>query len=259
MTAAPPPADAAPAAAPTTPPGPPAPRVLRLSTILTELSETHGPARRTDETPEPPDASADSAPGASPSPREKSDLSVGEIINRTQHAGFGFMLAFLALLSLPAVGMSMPFGIAIAFGAIQMMIGRHRPWLPAAVSRYQVSVRTLNWIGGKLTRWTQGLEKIIRPRFEFLALGPFWSLCGVCVLLHALALALPLPIPGTNAIFAIPILVYAIGLLESDGLLIMLCHAVTAIYIALAIAFSHVVIKALTEVWQWVAPMFGAA
>lgn len=222
---------------------------FRLSVILTELSESHGPAGEA------------SAPGsAAPAGKaSKSDLTVGEVIDRTAHAGFGFMIAFLALLSLPAVGASTPFGLAIAFGAVQMLLGRRRPWLPKAVRRYHVSLRTLGWIGGKLTRWTRGFERVIRPRLVALAHGPFWGLCAVCILLHAIALALPIPIPGTNAIFAIPILVYAIGLLELDGLLILLCHALTLVYIALGVVFSKAVFEAAEKSLHWFAMLLGGA
>lgn len=225
---------------------------LRLSTILIELSESHGPADAPKSDDEPRLQAADAVSRAS-----KSDLSVGEIIDRTAHAGFGFMIAFLALMSLPAVGASTPFGLAIAFGALQMMVGHHRPWLPGFVRRYQVSLRTLGWIGGKLARWSRGFEKVIRPRFVIFTQGPFWSLCAACILLHAVALALPLPIPGTNGIFAIPILAYAIGLLELDGLLIMLCHAVTAVYIALGISFWKMVVEALEKSVGWLMAILG--
>jgi hypothetical protein len=75
-----------------------------------------------------------------------------------------------------------------------------------------------------------GLERLIRPRFTFMIAGPFWTACGIGMLVQGLALSLPLPIPGSNWVFIIPIILYGIGLLESDGLLIMVKDSNLATY-----------------------------
>lgn len=207
------------------------PRGIRLSHILSELG-----------------ASARSAPAGA-----RADLSIGDIVDGTHHAGFAVMIAILALCSVPLPGVSVPFGAAITFGAAQMVIGMHRPWLPRWVRARRLSVRTLRWIGVTLTRWTAWLERLTRPRFEGLTRGAGWSLCGLTLIWHAIGLSLPLPIPGSNLFFIIPILIYAIGLLESDGLLVMVGHAITAGHAAAAAAFWHVVAEGLgrAAAWMW--------
>lgn len=184
-------------------------------------------------------------------PRVRSNITIGEIVDRTARAGFGFIFAFLALVSIPFVGLSTPFGLAIAFGAVQMILGFEHPWLPQRVRRHAVSMQTLNWLSHKLARWTAGLEKIVKPRFSLLSRGPFWMLCGVGVLLQALGLALPLPIPGSNWPFIFLIVLYAIGLLELDGLLIMICHALTMVEVALAVESWEKIVEAVMKMVQW--------
>ncbi|HKQ49809.1 MAG TPA: exopolysaccharide biosynthesis protein [Phycisphaerae bacterium] len=179
--------------------------------------------------------------------RVRSDLTVGEIIDRTEHAGFGFLLAFLALIAIPFFGLSTPFGLAIAFAAAQMTIGWSKPWLPRWVRRHHVSLTTLQWISTKLTRWTAGLERFIKPRWTLVLRGPFWSLCGVAITIQGFGLALPLPIPGSNWIFILPVIVYAIGLLEDDGLLVLICHGITAAEIVLGMWAWDVVWKSVTS------------
>lgn len=179
-----------------------------------------------------------------PPRKVRTSLTIGDIVDRTRKSGFGFLTGFLALIAVPFVGLSTPFGLVIAVGAIQMIFGMSRPWLPAWVRRHAVSLATLNWLSHRLSRWTAGLERAIRPRFEILTAGPFWSLCGFCILLQAVGLALPLPIPGTNWPFIIVIVLYAIGLLERDGLLVMICHALTAVEIVLAFRFWHLIVQA---------------
>lgn len=249
------------------PPGEaPPPQRLRLSTILLELVRTGSivPSSEATRSAAPSlsigDEEHDAEEGAAPEGRRKrkripSNITVGEILDRTRHAGFGFLIALLAVLSMPFPGISVPFGLAIAFGALQMICGFHRPWLPQRIRRYAISIGTLAWIEKHLYRWTRGLEKLVRPRFEPLTRGPFWILCGVGILTMAVGLALPIPIPFSNLFFIIPLLIFAIGLMENDGLVVMLGFAVTAIDILLAIWFSEYVVRAITAVIRY----FGIA
>ena len=266
-------------------------RVLRLSTLLTQLNEEAvadpastaptppddptGAAIGSAEASGPPADSATDTAGVTPDasaaanakrhwrrprrprrPHPRSNITVGEILDRTRQASFGFAVALIALISLPFIGLSTPFGLAVAFLAGQMTIGLDRPWLPARARRHQVSMATLDWLGRRIARWTSGLERLIRPRFSFMGEGPFRVLCGVGLILQGLGLALPLPIPGSHWLFIFPIMLYGIALLEADGLLIMLCHAITVLQIALAFWFSHFVSRevqhALRHVGHWV-------
>lgn len=214
-------------------------RGLRLSSILASLREHAEPA-------------AASPPADARRPRRvRSNITLGEVVDRTSRAGFGFLAAFLALVSLPFVGLSLPFGLAIAFLGVQMILGRDRPWLPRRLRRHLVTMRTIDWIGEKLARWTGGIERFVKPRWTFLARGPFWTLVGIGLLLEGLGLALPVPIPGSNWLFAVPILIYAIGLLEADGLLILAGHVIAASQIVAAVVFSEWVLAALRKAFVW--------
>lgn len=232
---------------------------LRLSTILASLAEDaeiHEPENETD--------AAKTAEETPPRPfRVRTSVTIGDIVERTRKSGFGFLTGFLALISVPFVGLSTPFGLVIAVGALQMIVGMNQPWLPGWLRRHSISLATLNWLSHRVSRWTAGLERVIRPRFELLTMGPFWSLCGFCILLQACGLALPLPIPGSNWPFIIVIVLYAIGLLERDGLLVMICHALSAAEIVLAIRFWHRIVEAAHVVqaqahhfWIWLGNLF---
>jgi hypothetical protein len=54
-------------------------------------------------------------------------------------------------------------------------------------------------------------------------------------------------------VFLIPLFVYAVGVLERDGLWIVLGHLGTLIDIALLMAFGATVVEALRRIWHWVA------
>jgi hypothetical protein len=189
--------------------------------------------------------------------RVRSNITVNEILDRTRRAGFGFIVALLALVAIPFMGLSTPFGLAIALLGGQMIAGRARPWLPRRVRGHRVSMASLLWLGQRVARWTTGLERVIRPRFSFLTEGPFWTVCGVAITLQGLGLALPLPIPGSNWIFIIPIIAYGIGLLESDGLLIMVCHTITLVQVMLGCWLWEVIVHALVNSWNWFWKLFA--
>lgn len=243
-------------------------RTLQLSAILVQLRDgavPDGATAAAEASGGPTSASGAGSVETAPRRRRRfrrrakirSNITIGEILDRTREAGFGFIAALLALIAVPFVGLSTPFGLAIAFLAVQMIVGLHRPWLPERLRRHRVSMTTLEWLGRRLAHWTAGLERIIRPRFPFMTTGLFWTACGVGILVQGLGLSLPLPIPGSNWIFIIPIILYGIGLLEADGLLIMVCHTITVVQLALGVWLSETIVRALTNTFHWFSSLLG--
>lgn len=203
-----------------------APRKLRLSDLLHELGARH-------------EACDDARPA---------QLTVGELVDKAAEGGFGFLVATLVLIAIPFVGLSTPFGLAIALLGLQMMIGRAHPWLPRRARRRELAMSMLDRIAGILARRTRWMVKVTRRRLE-LAIRP--RVIGLGVVVLALGLALPLPIPGSNLIFLIPLFVYAVGVLERDGVWIVIGHVATLVDLALLFAFGNVVIAVLARVWRW--------
>ena len=78
-------------------------------------------------------------------------------------------------------------------------------------------------------------------------------LVGLGIVLLGLGLALPLPVPGSNMIFLIPLFVYAVGLLERDGLWVLLGHVGTLVDLTLLVVFGATVVLALEKAWHWIA------
>ena len=203
-----------------------APRRLRLDELLRELGAHDGEA---------------------PSPRT-GGITVGELVDKAAEAGFGFLVGVLTLIAIPFFGLSTPFGLAIALVGVQLMIGLSRPWLPVGARRRPISMAMLDRVLGLLARRTHWLSRSTRRRYERLVVP---RLVGLGVVLLGLGLALPLPIPGSNLIFLIPLFVYAVGLLERDGLWILAGHLATAIDMGLLVAFGATVLLALERVWHW--------
>jgi hypothetical protein len=205
-----------------------APPQLRLAELLRELGAHEG----------------DTAP-----PAREASLTVGALVDKAAESGFGFLIGVLTLLAIPFVGLSTPFGLAIALLGAQLMVGRRQPWLPARARRRALSITMLDGVLTLLARRTRWMTRLSRRRWE-LAIQP--RLIGLGVVLLALGLALPLPIPGSNLVFLAPLFIYAIGILERDGFWIVLGHVATLIDMALLVVFGATVVAVLERLWHWI-------
>lgn len=149
-------------------------------------------------------------------------LSLRELLAGLDRRAFG-MLLFIA--TLPAfipipVGGAVSGPLAILIGA-QLLVGMHRPWLPGFLAKRGPHRHLLVKFDRRMSPWLARLERFVRPRMSQLlthrAAAAFSGL-----LLVLLGLLLSLPIPLTNYLFGGLLLLFAIALLERDGLLMLI-------------------------------------
>jgi hypothetical protein len=157
---------------------------------------------------------------------EGKSLSLAELKQALKGRGSAMLLVLLALpfcfVAIP--GLSTPFGIAISLIGACLLIGRE-PWLPRFIMRRRLSSAHLAQLLTGAARIARELEKFVRPRLAFLHIGPgMRRLIGVGVITAGLALMLPLPIPFSNNIPAWAVVLLAIGMMEKDGLCVLLGH-----------------------------------
>ena len=152
----------------------------------------------------------------------------------------------LILLALPfcfiaVPGLSTPFGIAICLIGACLVMGRE-PWLPRFILRQRLSNTRLAQLLSGAIRVARQLEKFVRPRLAFLHAGPgMLRLIGVGIVVASLGLMLPLPIPFSNNIPAWAVVLLAIGMMERDGLCVLLGHStaiLTWVFIGLTSVFT---------------------
>lgn len=143
-------------------------------------------------------------------------------------------LLLVLLLSLPFItpiplpGLSTPFGLAIALISLRLMLGQ-RPWLAKNLQRKELPAGFIGRLLSVAARVLRFLEKFLRPRLVVLTNTALLNqLHAGLMLAAALALLLPLPIPFTNSFPAWTILLLAAGLLESDGVAVLLGYLVFA-------------------------------
>ncbi len=160
---------------------------------------------------------------------EKS-LSLGDILAETSERGFCLVIALLVLPFLFPMppGLTGPFGGACLLLSVQMIFGRRTPWLPQKIAKYRFPRSFALALLKNLRQVTRLVEKIARPRWFRIAENPYiWRLNGFCI--SWLTLLLISPVPLTNPIPTIGILILTVATIESDGLLMCIGYLFTAL------------------------------
>lgn len=128
-----------------------------------------------------------------------------------------FLFAFPNVLPTPP-GTSAVLGAPLIFLAVQLMFGR-RPWLPAVVARRSMAHADFVQLVRRIAPWLRRGERLLRPRYHWLAHPPMEYLLGAVCLLLALVLALPIPLG--NVLPALAISMLSLALLQRDGLWVL--------------------------------------
>lgn len=165
-------------------------------------------------------------------------LTLADVMAETSERGFSLVIGLLVLPFLFPMppGLTGPFGSGCLLLALQMALGRRSPWLPKKIASFKFP----RWFALKLLRnlkrFTWIVEKIARPRFFKLAQSRrVWRLNGICI--AWLTVLLISPIPFTNPIPTVGILLFVVATLEADGLLMCISYIVT-ILISLFFGFT---------------------
>ncbi len=181
-------------------------------------------------------------------------VTLGELIRLLRGRAYLLLVILLSLpflTPLPLPGLSTPFGLAIAFIAMRLSLGQ-RPWLPRSLQRRKVPQGFFAKVLALTTRVIRFLERMLKPRWPFMFSSAFLvrTHAGL-MLLSALVLLLPLPIPFTNSFPAWVVLLVAGGLLERDGLFIVLGYGVFLAGALYFVFLGEVAERLVLQVLQW--------
>jgi hypothetical protein len=146
---------------------------------------------------------------------------VGEILEATQGRGFDLLLVLISLpflTPIPLPGFSIPFGLVVAVIGARMTLGR-KPWLPSRILNRELPPRFLAQLLNAASRVVQWLELLLKPRLALMhAHAVSRRFAGALITVSGLFLLLPLPLPFSNSLPAVTVLLLAAGALERDGL-----------------------------------------
>jgi hypothetical protein len=146
-------------------------------------------------------------------------VTLADILDLSGERTFGFLFVLLALpsaLPIPAPGYSIPFGVVMFVLAMQLILGRQRPWLPKSWKEKGFGMTHIQPVVKKGVPWLKRIEVLSRPRLTPVCTSyPGRVVIGVAIAL--MSVCMMIPIPGTNTLPAIGIFVTGFGLLDDDG------------------------------------------
>lgn len=179
----------------------------KISEILTELAASAGPRVR-----------------------------MRDLVNALGDRAFGLLILVFALpnaIGLGTIpGLSTVFGVPQMFIAAQMAMGWHKPWLPDWVLEKSLERADFLKIVDRSTPYLVRAEKLLRPRLAFMSSFVAERCLGIVFLVMAAIVSLP--IPGGNWPPAVAMAFISIGLVERDGLYILIGLGVAAIAVLVA-------------------------
>lgn len=178
-------------------------------------------------------------------------LTTEQVLLETSERSFAIVIGFLVLpLLLPTIpGLSTILGGISFILAIQMALGRKTPWLPKRLAEYQLPSVVIIKLLQNLSSLLKLLEILVRPRLEWIGSSSYiWRLNGFFI--SWLTFLLLLPIPFTNGITAMPILLFIVATLESDGLLICVSYGLTLVVTLVFMSLFYMIWQA-----QYITPL----
>jgi len=148
-------------------------------------------------------------------------ITLGNVLDQLGDRAFGFMIFLLAFpncLPVPP-GFSTVTGLLILPIALQFFWQRERLHLPQAIRNRPISRAVLARAVKVILPGLTAMEKLFRPRWQFLCRGWGERIVGLMILMLTCLLLTPLP-PPMHFLPASGLGLIALGVMERDGLVI---------------------------------------
>jgi hypothetical protein len=155
-------------------------------------------------------------------------ISIADLINAMERQAMAALLLVFAIPNiLPSIpGTSAILGIPLVYLTLQMTM-RHRPWLPNFIANRSLLRTDVESLMERGAPWIAKAERMLKPRLLFLVEGQADRIIGaVCVVLAVLIM---LPIPFGNTLPSISICLFALALLERDGVWVIAASLFTMV------------------------------
>lgn len=174
---------------------------------------------------------------------------LGWVLDQLHERAFGLFLLVLALpCCIPFLyGIPQVVSLPLMFVSVQILLGRRVPWLPAKLAARTVSSGDLHSLAQRAGPWLRRIEAVSRPRLSALSRAPLDRLVGVALVVFSASIMVPLP--GTNTVPGIAVVVVAMGLLQRDGILVILGTILGTAWIA-TLLIAGATLASLIKTWM---------
>lgn len=163
-------------------------------------------------------------------------LSLFDVNHFLHERGFALLLilfSFPMAIPLPyPPGFTTVLGVPLIFYGLQMLMGKVDPWLPKFIGTKSIKIAHLRFAIKKSQKFFCYIEKFSKPRLLSLTSAQGEKVVGFFVLICAITIALP--IWFGNALPSLGIFVMSLGVLNRDGLAVILGMIISIIGVSIA-------------------------
>ncbi len=179
---------------------------------------------------------------------EGREVSLLWVLEHLNERAFGLFLMFLALpCCIPFLyGVPQVVALPMMFVSGQILLGRRMPWLPEKLGNRTISDESLARLAGHAGPWLRRIEALSRPRLSALTRPPIDRLIGIALVLFSASILVPLP--GTNTVPGFAVVIVAMGILQRDGILVILGSILGTAWIGTLI-FAGASLASLIKGW----------
>ncbi len=154
-------------------------------------------------------------------------VTLGEIVSGLGDRGLGVLLAVFALPNILPSAVpfgNVPTGIPPLVFAIQLMLGLDHLILPGFMARWTTGTHWLKAAAPKVASVLSWFERLLTPRMEWVTSPKAERIVGAIAII--LAVVSTLPIPFGHNLPALGLVLIGLGLIERDGLAIIIGAAI---------------------------------
>lgn len=185
-------------------------------------------------------------------------LTLDELVSTFGERGFGALLLMLGLISavigvIP--GTTTLLGIPILIIGFQLLLRRDELWLPGWILKRDLPRAAFADAAAKVRLRLERVERFSKPRLGFMSTDLSEALIGLMCVIWAAVLMLPLI--GFNLFPSLIVAAFGFGLMQRDGLMMLVGWAVSAGMGIFTWLVWETVSRVLTAGWTWVTHLFG--
>ncbi len=174
-------------------------------------------------------------------------VSLGDIMASLEERAFALLMVVLGLPNILPMPPPIPLlcGLFLVFIALQIVFGRHQPWIPRRALSVSVPRDRLDAAISRATPVLRKLERFSRPRLlSFLPVTLELRVAGILLLIVSLGLVCAAPVIGQIPM-GISVCLTGLALVERDGLIMMGAVFFGALGLALNFGFILAIVKGI--------------
>lgn len=175
---------------------------------------------------------------------------MADIVSVLRDRAFALLVVLLGLPNCLPMPPPIPLvcGLLLALVAAQLVAGRPTPWLPQALLRRSIPQDAVERAVARALPTVQRLERWSRPRIATFETPLALRIIGLVLTALALGLLVAAPLIGQIPL-GIAVCLVGLGLVERDGVLVIVGMVAGAVGLALSLGFVYAIVAGLDHMF----------